>query len=230
MYISFSFYNKEQKKDINITLEMFGYYSDNYNYRDSDGSFYVKDDKQSQLDCFINKYTNLICLDGFINRGCKINPCFVLHYDDYKGDTCNKTYTIVDDDLIEDGSGHNFRNIMKQLEEIPKLPSVDIQASLEQNACIITVNYKNAETKKLTHDEKEYNDYLHTAILDLINTKDKRVEEMLGDIILTNEVLWRRDTDTGVLICVANNVKEYGFNEALELTWITNDGKLFIMK
>ncbi len=229
MYISFSFYNKEQKKDIDITLEMSGYYN-NYYYRNSDGSFYVKDDKQSELDCFIEKYINLIHLDGFVSTKYSINPCFVLHYDDYKENACNKIYTIVDDDLIEDGSGRNYINTMKQLKEISKLPSVDIKASLEQDASRIEVNYKNAKTTKLTHNEKEYNDYLHSAILELINTKDKHVEEMLGDVILSNGNLWRRDANTGVLICVANNVKEYGFTKDLNLTWLTNDGVIHMVE
>ena len=153
-----------------------------------------------------------------------------MHYDDYKGNTCNKTYTIVDDDLIEDGSGHNIINTMKQLKEIPKLPSVDIEASLEKDASIITVYYKNAEIKKITKNEKEYNDYLHSVILDLVDSKDKHVKEMFGDVILAYGNLWRRDANTRVLICVAQNVKEFGYNKNLELAGVTNDGKLFITK
>lgn len=214
IYVSFSFYDEERDEDIDVALEIPNYYID-YNYNNSDGVFYIKDDKQSELDDFIDKYTSLLCLDGIEYPLYSITSYYTLNYSDYKGERYNKIYTLTDNNLFEDNSERKiFGDTMSQLEEISKVPKPDIVVPLEPDtSCVISINYDNAVTQQVIHSEQDYNDYLYAAILDLINSKDKPIEEMYGDAILSNENLWIRDIYTGELIWVADDVVDFGFTE-----------------
>ncbi len=216
MYVSFSIYDKELDEYINVIVEMTDYYSaNNCYYRNSDGSFYIKDDKQSELDAFIEKYTSLFYSNEGEYLAYNITPYFTLHYNDYKENTCNKIYTLVDDELFEDDSEHKvFGDTMKQLKEISEIPNPDIVASLKfDTSCVVFVNYENAITHQPIDDEQTYNDYLYSVILDLFDSKSKPIEEMYGQAILSNGTLWRRDIDTGELIWVADDIEDFGFIE-----------------
>lgn len=211
MYVTFSAFNVEEDKDIDVVLEMTDYYNENnYYYSNSDGSFYIKDDRQFELEEFIEKYSNKIEYLGY-----SIMPYFTIHYNDYKGNACNEKYTIVEDDFFEDDSKHQvYGNTMKQLKKISKIPNPDIIASLKfDTSCVVFVNYENAMTQQPIDNEKNYNYYLYTVISDLFDSKSKPIEEMYGQAILSNGTLWVRDADTGELIWVADDVKEFGFTE-----------------
>lgn len=204
MYVTFSSLSGDNNKNVDITLQFIDYYSDNFYYKNSDGTFYVKDDKESKLNDFIDEYTNMITSDASIIVGYEIIPCFTLHYNDYKGEAYNDTYTIVDDDLFVDDSERKvFGDTMKLLEEISELPTPDIVLPLDSSSeSVVSVNYKNAETQKIIYNEQEYDSYLHAVILDLINSKNKPIDEMFGSVILSNNQLWIRDEETGELMLV----------------------------
>ena len=48
-------------------------------------------------------------------------------------------------------------------------------------------NYKRAETKTMVEGEDEYESYLGLAFADLINSKDKPAEEMVGEVVMTSD-------------------------------------------
>lgn len=232
MCVSFSFYNK-QGKCIEITLQISDYYCDNYFYRNSDGSFYIKDDKQSKLDDFIETYINLINSDGFEDGGYRIESYFTLHFSDYRNKNYNKIYTIIDDELfIYDSKNKIFGDTMKQLKEVLYVPNVDIIVALEDDVLsVVRVNYKNAETQCVINNKQEYHHYLHSVILDLIDSKNKSIDKMLGDAILADGTLWTRDSDTGELIWVEDNVKICSFTEkSLKLCWTKENGESYIIE
>lgn len=115
----------------------------------------------------------------------------------------NKIYTVssnnfisnnfINDNLNQEIFGDNFL----QLEEISKIPNPDIIAPLKfEETCAISINYKSAKTKQLIENEKDYEAYLYLAILDLIDSKDKSTEEMLGEVVLSNDgTAWVRDME-----------------------------------
>lgn len=126
---------------------------------------------------------------------------FTLNYSDYKEDRYNKIYTISDDAFLEDNlereiDGDEFL----QLKEISKIPEPDIIApSKFDETCVLTINYKHASTKQFIENENDYEEYLYSAIVDLMDSKDKPVEEMLGEAVLTDDgTLWVRSTENEV--------------------------------
>lgn len=227
MYVLLLYYNEDES--IDITLEIMAYYSNNFYYRNSDGTFYVKDDKEAELFDFIDEYTTFMLPDGFIDGGYKIIPCFTLHYADYNGDIYNDFYTIVDDEF-NDGR-KIFGDTMKVLEEISELLIPDVILPLDStSASVITIYYKNAETKKVIYNEQEYNDYSHAIILDQISSTDKPINEMYGDAILSDRTLWIQNMNTRELSWVDDDVKEFAFAiDSWKLTWITENGDAYIM-
>lgn len=190
MYVTFFFYDEEQDEDIDITLEILGYYDENnYPYNYSDAAFYVKDDKQSEINDFIEKYTNLFCLNDIEKYDACLTPYFTLNYKDYKGKKYNRIYTVSDNDFIDDNSDREiFGEDFSQLQEVSKIIDSDIIVpSKFEEPCVISINYKNATTKQIIESEQEYEGYLGLAFLNLIDSKDKPVEDMLGELILTKD-------------------------------------------
>lgn len=190
IYVTLFFYNEKKDEDVEITLEIPGYYDEkNYYYSSSDGTFYIKDEKEAEMNDFIEKYSSLLASDEIGYIGDSITPYFTLNYKDYNDKKYNKIYTISDIDFIDDNSDREiYGDDFSQLKEISKIPNPDIIAPWNSDeACVISINYKSANTQKLIESEQEYEAYLGFAILDLINSKDKPVDEMLGEIILTKD-------------------------------------------
>lgn len=192
-YVTFWIYNDELDLDVEITIELLGYFSEennnNYYYNYSEDTFYVKDEKQLQLNEFIQECLNLFdSRDGWSADYGEF-MYFTLNYSDYKKETHNLIYTISDYAFREDNLEREiFADEFLQLEEISKIPEPDIIApSKFEEVCVITINYKNASTRQLIENENDYEEYLYSAIVDLVNSKDKSVEEMLGEIILTDD-------------------------------------------
>lgn len=190
IYVTLFFYDEKKDEDVEITLEIPGYYDEkNYYYSSSDGTFYIKDEKETEMNDFIEKYSSLLASDEIGYIGDSITPYFTLNYKDYNDKKYNKIYTISDIDFIDDNSDREiYGDDFSQLKEISKIPNPDIIAPWNSDeACVISINYKSANTQKLIESEQEYEAYLGFAILDLINSKDKSVDEMLGEIILTKD-------------------------------------------
>ena len=215
MYLSFLIYDEEHDEEIDLTLEMLGYYvEDNCYYNNLDSAFYIKDEKQSELNEFIAEHLSLLYPDKDDFLLYSTDTYFTLNYKDYKGDAYNQIYTLTDD-LSEDNSDRKiFGENLNQLKEITEIPEPDIIVPVKfDKSCVISVNYENATTQQLIDNEQDYNDYLYSVILDLISSKDKPLEEMYGEAILSNGTLWRRDIDTGKLIRTADDVKDFGLLE-----------------
>ncbi len=214
--VTFGFYDEQRDGNIELTIELLNYYiMQNYYYSTSDGSFYVKDEKQSEVNEFIETYANM-----FVSERMKypmyhsVSPYFTLNYNDYKGNKCVKTYTISNDSIEENSERKKFGYSFTQLKEVSKIAKPDIIAPVKfKQRCVISLNYENAETQQIVENEQEYNDYLQAVFLDLIQSKDKPVEEMYGMAILSDGNLWVRDHETGDLIFVADNVEDFGFGE-----------------
>ncbi len=188
IYVSFLFYNEDKDEDTDITIEILGYYGENsYSYNSSDEAFYIKDEKQAKLNEFIDKYSETIFSDDNVSAECVLY--FILNYYDYKEKKYNKIYTISSNNFINDNLNQEiFGDNFLQLEEISKIPNPDIIAPLKfEETCAISINYKSAKTKQLIENEKDYEAYLYLAILDLIDSKDKSTEEMLGEEVLSND-------------------------------------------
>lgn len=189
LYITFWISNDELELDTEITVEILDHYSGKNYYNNQDKTFYVEDKKQLQLNEFIKK-----CLDLFDSKdGWVINydesVYFTLNYSDYKKKRYNKIYTINDYSFHEDNSEREiFGEQFLQLETVSKIPKSDIIApSKFEKDCVIIVNYKKASTKELIQNEEDYEVYLYSVILNLINSKDKPVDEMLGELVLTED-------------------------------------------
>lgn len=189
LYITFWISNDELELDTEITVEILDHYSGKNYYNNQDKTFYVEDKKQLQLNEFIKK-----CLDLFDSKdGWVINydesVYFTLNYSDYKKKRYNKIYTINDYSFHEDNSKREiFGEQFLQLETVSKIPKSDIIApSKFEKDCVIIVNYKKASTKELIQNEEDYEVYLYSVILNLINSKDKPVDEMLGELVLTED-------------------------------------------
>lgn len=183
MYVVLSYFNEDTENNVDITFEFIDYYSDNFYYRNSDGTFYVKDDKQKELYKFIDEYDFLSFSDGYFIGGYKIIPCFILHYDDYKGNFYNTTYTIVSDEINVDNSEYSiFGDTMDLLEEISEIPKPDIVLPLKPDSqYVVSIYYQDAQIKQLVNNKHEYDPYLHSIVLDMIRSnKEKSVEELLG--------------------------------------------------
>lgn len=211
MYVTFSIFDEDKDEDIDIVLELIDYYGDNnYYYSNSDGTFYIKDDRHFELEEFIERYSNKIEYLGY-----SIMPYFTIHYKDYKGNICNEVYTIVDDEFFENDSEHKvYGETMKKLKEVSEIPNSDIITLLKfDTKCVVSVNYENAMTQQIIDDEDKYNDYLYSVIMDLFDSKSKPIEEMYGQAILSNGTLWVRDIDTGELTWIADDVEDFGFTE-----------------
>lgn len=74
------------------------------------------------------------------------------------------------------------------MEEISEIPVPDIVAPSESDeACVITINYKNAKTQEFVENRQKHEMYLYVAILNLMESKDKPIDEMLGTTILTKD-------------------------------------------
>lgn len=210
MHVEFSYYDE----DIDVNIELPDYYMDCY-YSNKDGIFYVKDDKQSELDNFSNECINLLYSNGVKYPLYGSTSYLTLNYKDYKGDSYNRIYILADGFLIEDNSDQQIYNEnIYQIKEIKDMPKPDIIIPLEsEGRCVTQINYKNATTKQKIDNEQEYYDYLFTVILDLAEAKNKPIEEMYGQCILSNGNLWMRDIDTGELVFVGDEVEDFAYIE-----------------
>lgn len=184
MYVSLSYFNEETENNVDITFKFSDYYSDNFYYRNSDETFYIKDDKQAELYDFIDKYDFLSFQDGYFIGAYTIVPCFILHYEDYKGNSYNTTYTIVSDEIYVDNSEYAiYDDTMNLLEEISEMPKPDIVLPLKPDSkYVVSIYYQNAEIQQLVNNNKqEYDSYLYSIILDMVRSnKEKPVEELFG--------------------------------------------------
>lgn len=233
MYVTFSLYDNEQRKDIDITLEISGYYTkDSYYYKSSEGAFYITERQQSELDEFIDKWKKWLHTDDIKYLRCDANTTlyFTLKYDDYKGNPCTKIYTVSKGSFIdEDLGGMVVQTDSEELREISKLPTPDIEASIKVNGFhTISINYKNARTIQPIDNEQDYNNYLHSAILDLANGTEKNIEEMYGMVILSNGTLWFSDTNTGILNRLGNDIRQVGFSDDGVLHCLDTHGNLYV--
>ena len=188
MYLTFWIH--DSKSDYEITMEIPGYYSDmDAYYSNTDKSFYVKERNTAKLKKYIKKIEDMFdpSDDWSVEHGKFIY--FTLNYKDYKKKKHNTIYTISDNAFREDNSQREiYGDQFLQLETVPEIPKPDIVAPFEyEDSCCITINYKRAETKTMVEGEDEYESYLGLAFADLINSKDKPVEEMLGETVLTDD-------------------------------------------
>ncbi len=214
MHVEFSYYDEKRDEDIDVNIELPDYYMDCY-YSNKDGIFYVKDDKQSALDNFSNECINLLYSNGVESPLYGSTSYFTLNYKDYKGDSYNRIYILADGFLIEDNSDQQIYNEnIYQIKEIDDMPKPDIIVPLESKGrCVIQTNYKNATTQQPIDNEQEYYEYLFTVILDLAEAKNKPIEEMYGESILSNGNLWIRNIDTGELVFIEDEVEDFGYTE-----------------
>lgn len=190
IFVTLFFYDEKKNEDIEITLEIPDYYNEkDYYYNVADGTFYIKDEKEAEMNDFVEEYSSSLVSDEIGYIGDSITPYFTLNYEEYNEKKVNKIYTISDIDFINDNSDREiYGDDFSKLKEISKMPDPDIVVPSDfDEACVIAINYKNAKTEKLIESKKEYEAYLRMAILDLINSKDKLVDEMLGEIILTKD-------------------------------------------
>lgn len=200
LYVTFWIYNDELDIDAEVTIEILGYYSENNcYYNNSDETFYIKDKKQLQLDEFIKKCQNLFDSKDGWSADYSESLYFTLNYNDYKKERYNIIYTISDNSFREDNSEREiFGEQFLQLDKISKIPKPDIIApSKFEDTCVITINYKKASTQELIENEEDYEEYLYLSIVDLINSKDKSVDEMLGELVLTDDgTAYLRNTES----------------------------------
>lgn len=212
MYVEFSYC--EENANHEVILELMEYYSEeDYYINNIEKSIYIKDDKQIKLDNFIDK-----CVDIFNNNGINgvsysVVPYFTLNYNDYKGKQHNQIFSLSVSDFFEDNEDRTiYGDIPPQLIKITKIPKADINIPMDGSSeCVITINYENGQTQKYIETEQEYNMYLERVILDMSVSKKKSIEDMQGDIILSNGKLWCRDEESGELIFLQDDVKEIGF-------------------
>lgn len=200
-YVTFGISNDELDINTEITIEILGYFSEDNYYNNSDKTFYVKDEKQLQLNNFIEKCLNSFdSEDGWIRDYlCSFDIgdnwivdysdsiYFTINYRDYKNKKHNIIFTTSDGSFFEDNSERKiFGDEFLQLDTVTQIPEPDIIApSKFENTCVVTINYKNATTQEIIENEVDYEEYLYLAIVDLIFSKDKSVEEMLGELKLT---------------------------------------------
>lgn len=188
MYLTFWIQNN--KSDYEITMEIPGYYSDmDAYYNNTDKSFYVKERNTEKLKKYIKTIEQILSsYDDWSVEHSKF-IYFTLNYKDYKKEKHNTIYTISDNAFREDNSQREiYGDQFLQLETVSEIPKPDIVAPFDyEDSCCVTINYKRAETKMLVKGEEEYVSYLFMAIIDLMNSKDKPVEEMLGETVLTDD-------------------------------------------
>lgn len=230
LYVTMYFYDEELTEIAEVTLETNNYYTDeDYYYSSSDGAFYVKEKKQAELNDFIEKYRFSFCSDGIGSMTYSITSYFTLNYNDCMGQHYNKIYTTTDNIVDDNPERIILSDTMRQLKEIDEISRPDISAPFSFNSsCVISVNYKNATTIQILTAEQEYNNYLYSVIWDLIDSKDKPIEEMYGSAILSNGILWVGDMESGELIWLDDNVKDFGYTVGGDLMWITYDGDCMI--
>lgn len=85
MHITFFYENRKTNEDIDITLEVPDYFvENNFGYSTLDGAFYIIDEKENELNEFIEKYTSVTYSEEFEYLDTIISPYFILNYEDYK--------------------------------------------------------------------------------------------------------------------------------------------------
>lgn len=178
MYVTLSYYDEKSDNDIEVMIDILGYYNDENYYNSTDKAFYVKDDKCSELNEFIKIYTHFLYDDEVLAYN--IIPCFTLNYTDSKGNDHNKIYKVTNKDFLNDNAkceirGDNFL----QIQELDKKPSPDIVAPLKfEETCVISEYYENGEIiKNLIENEQDYYDCLFSSILEIFDYKIVQPEE-----------------------------------------------------
>lgn len=172
VYVEFSRYDEKSDNDIEVIINIAGYYEDQYEYSSEDGAFYIKDNKYPDLEEFIKIYTYFLYDDDVLAYN--IIPCYILEYNDSRGRDYKKIYTVTNNNFLDDNSESYISedNFLK-LKEISEEPSPDIVAPLKfEETCVISEYFENGETiKNLIENDQDYYDCLYSSILEVFDSK-----------------------------------------------------------
>lgn len=188
MYLDLYFFNTNNAVSSTVRLYLIDYFSDEcYNYNVNDNTFYVNDYRQSDLQAFASQFKNVRYKNGFTYSDFSSQMCFVLNYDNYEGKNFNKVYTLTDN-IVENNPNEIINYRANQLEDVGKIPSYDVCTPMVFNdVCVISANYKQAETQEYINSQEMYEAYLYLVVMNLAGGNDKSIDEMVGSSILTKD-------------------------------------------
>lgn len=200
MYLELNFLNTDNDEISTVKLYLMNYFSEEcYHYNVSDNTFYVNDYQQNSLQVFASQFAGIANENGYIYSDFSTEMCFVLNYNNYEGKNFNKVYTLTDN-IVEKNPEDIISYRANQLEDIGKIPEYDVCTPMEySDKCVISANYKDAETREYIDSQEKYKAYLYLIILGFIDGNDKTIDDMMGSLILMKDgTLYYRECELEV--------------------------------